>query len=238
MTKSETSPPVALENRDRTGDGRHFSPTAARNRGPIREVLEKILPKSGTALEIGSGTGEHVICFAKALPCLLWQPSDPDPASRASIAAWIAAEGLANVRAPVAIDTRQAIWGVEDEAPFAAMVSLNMIHIAPWGSALGLLAGAGRLLRPDGILYLYGPFMRAGAHTAPSNAAFDADLKRRDPSWAFAISMIWSAKPRLTGLSCARSSGCPRTIFRSFSSGPRARVAPVIRGETRCAFGP
>src|SRR6478735_12506851 len=98
-----------------------------------------------------SGTGEHVICFAKALPCLLWQPSDPDPASRASIAAWIAAEGLANVRAPVAIDTRQAIWGVEDEAPFAAMVSLNMIHIAPWGSALGLLAGAGRLLRPDGI---------------------------------------------------------------------------------------
>ena len=184
MAKSETPPkPVALENRDRTGDGRHFSRSAARNSGPIREVLEKILPKSGIALEIGSGTGEHVICFAKALPGLLWQPSDPDPASRASIAAWIAAEGLANVRAPVAIDTRQAIWGVEDEAPFAAMVSLNMIHIAPWGSALGLLAGAGRVLRPDGILYLYGPFMRAGAHTAPSNAAFDADLKRRDPSW-------------------------------------------------------
>src|SRR6478736_4130920 len=107
----------ALENRDRTDDGRHFSPSAARNRGPIREVLEKILPKSGIALEIGSGTGEHVICFAKALPGLLWQPSDPDPTSRASIAAWIAAEGLANVRAPVAIDTRQAIWGVEDEAP-------------------------------------------------------------------------------------------------------------------------
>ena len=95
--------------------------------------------------------------------------------------AWAAADR--NVRAPVAIDARQAIWGVEDEAPFAAMVSLNMIHIAPWGSALGLLAGAGRLLRPDGILYLYGPFMRAGAHTAPSNAAFDADLKRRNPSW-------------------------------------------------------
>ena len=123
------------------------------------------------------------MCFAKALPGLLWQPSDPDPASRASSAAWIAAEALANVRAPVAIDTRQAIWGVEDEAPFAAMVSLNMIHIAPWESALGLLTGAGRLLRPDGILYLYGPFMRSGAHTAPSNAAFDADLKRRNPSW-------------------------------------------------------
>ena len=184
MAKSETPKnPVALENRDQAGDGRHFSPSAARNSGPIREVLERVLPKSGIALEIGSGTGEHVICFAKALPGLLWQPSDPDPASRASIAAWIAAEGIANVRAPVAIDVRQAAWGVEDAAPFAAMISLNMIHIAPWQAALGLLAGARRLLRPDGILYLYGPFMRSGAHTAPSNAAFDADLKRRDPRW-------------------------------------------------------
>jgi SAM-dependent methyltransferase len=184
MAKSETPPnPVALKNRDRTGDGRHFSPSAARNSGPIREVLERVLPKSGIALEIGSGTGEHVICFAEALSGLLWQPSDPDPASRASIAAWIAAEGLANIRAPVAIDVRQAVWGVEDDAPFSAMISLNMIHIAPWQAALGLLAGAGRLLRPDGILYLYGPFMRSGAHTASSNAAFDADLKRRDPRW-------------------------------------------------------
>jgi SAM-dependent methyltransferase len=184
MAKSETPPnPVALENRDRTGDGRHFSPSAARNSGPIREVLERVLPRSGTALEIGSGTGEHVVCFAKALPGLLWQPSDPDPASRASIAAWIAAEGIANVRAPVAIDVRKAAWGVEDAAPFTAIISLNMIHIAPWQAALGLLAGAGRMLRPDGILYLYGPFMRSGAHTAPSNAAFDADLKRRDPGW-------------------------------------------------------
>jgi SAM-dependent methyltransferase len=184
MAKSETPPnPVALENRDRTGDGRHFSPSAARNSGPIREVLERVLPRSGTALEIGSGTGEHVVCFAKALPGLLWQPSDPDPASRASIAAWIAAEGIANVRAPVAIDVRKAAWGVEDAAPFTAIISLNMIHIAPWQAALGLLAGAGRMLRPDGILYLYGPFMRSGAHTTPSNAAFDADLKRRDPGW-------------------------------------------------------
>jgi SAM-dependent methyltransferase len=183
MAKSKTPPPVALEDRGRNGHGRHFSPSAARNSGPIREVLQRVLPSTGTALEIGSGTGQHVICFAKALPGLLWQPSDPDPASRASIEAWIAAEGLANVRSPVAIDTRQAIWGVEDDAPFAAMISLNMIHIAPWESALGLLAGAGRLLRPDGILYLYGPFMRSGAHTAPSNAAFDTDLKRRDPRW-------------------------------------------------------
>jgi SAM-dependent methyltransferase len=197
MAKSETPQnPVALEDRGRNGDGRHFSPSAARNREPIREVLEKVLPRSGTALEIGSGTGEHVVCFAKALPRLVWQPSDPDPASRASIAAWIAAEALANVRAPVAIDTRQAIWGVEDDAPFAAVVSLNMIHISPWESTLALLAGAGRLLRPDGILYLYGPFMRGGAHTAPSNAAFDADLKRRDPRWGVRdIDLVGEAAP-------------------------------------------
>ena len=134
-------------------------------------------------LEIGSGTGEHAICFAKALPGLAWLPSDPDAASRASIEAWIAAERLANVRAPGAIDVCQAVWGVEDDAPFGAMISLNMVHIAPWQAALGLLAGAGRLLRPAGILYFYGPFMSGGTHSAASNAAFDADLKRRDPRW-------------------------------------------------------
>jgi SAM-dependent methyltransferase len=146
-------------------------------------VLTRVLPKKGIALEIGSGTGEHVICFAKALPGLVWLPSDPDSASRASIKAWSATEGLANVRAPVAIDVRGGGWGVEDDAPFDAMISLNMVHIAPWGAALGLLAGAGRLLRPDGVLFFYGPFMLGGTHTAASNAAFDADLKRRDSRW-------------------------------------------------------
>jgi Protein of unknown function (DUF938) len=121
--------------------------------------------------------------FAKALPGLVWLPSDPDSASRASIKAWSATEGLANVRAPVAIDVRKGVWGVEDDAPFDAMISLNMVHIAPWEAALGLLAGAGRLLRPDGVLVVYGPFMLGGTHTAASNAAFDADLKRRDPRW-------------------------------------------------------
>src|SRR6185437_12709995 len=100
---------------------------------------------------IGSGTGEHAICFAKALPELAWLPSDPDAASRASIKAWIATEALVNVRAPV-----------------DAMISLNMVHIAPWEAALGLLAGAGRLLRPDGVLFVYGPFMLGGTHTAAS----------------------------------------------------------------------
>jgi SAM-dependent methyltransferase len=177
------SPPVVIEDRSRAADARQFSPSAARNCGPIREVLSRVLPKKGTVLEIGSGTGEHAVGFAKALPRLDWLPSDPDAASRASIKAWIATEGLANVRAPVSIDVREAVWGVEDAAPFDAIISLNMVHIAPWEAALGLVAGAGRLLRLDGVLFLYGPFMRGGTHTAPSNAAFDADLKRRDPRW-------------------------------------------------------
>jgi len=172
-----------VEVRSRAGDARQFSASAARNCGPIREVLTRILPKKGIAFEIGSGTGEHVISFAKALPGLVWLPSDPDSASRASIKAWSATEGLANVRAPVAIDVREGVWGVEDDAPFDAMISLNMVHIAPWEAALGLLAGAGRLLRPDGVLVFYGPFTLSGIHTSASNAAFDADLKRRDPRW-------------------------------------------------------
>jgi SAM-dependent methyltransferase len=174
----------SVEVRSRTGDARQFSPSAARNCGPIREVLTRVLPKKGIVLEIGSGSGEHLIYFAKALPGLVWLPSDPDSASRASINAWMTVtEGLVNVRAPVAIDVREGVWGVEDYAPFDAMISLNMVHIAPWDAALGLLAGAGRLLRPDGVLVFYGPFMLGGTHTAASNAAFDADLRRRDPRW-------------------------------------------------------
>jgi cyclopropane fatty-acyl-phospholipid synthase-like methyltransferase len=134
-------------------------------------------------LEIGSGTGEHAVYFARALPMLVWLPSDPDAAAHTSIEAWIATEGLTNVRAPAVIDVREGVWGVEEDAPFDAMISLNMVHIAPWDAALGLLAGAGRLLSLDGVLFLYGPFMLGGVHTAASNAAFDADLKRRDPRW-------------------------------------------------------
>jgi protein-L-isoaspartate O-methyltransferase len=141
------SRPIAVEDRSPIGDARQFSPSAARNCESIREVLTRVLPKKGIVLEIGSGTGEHAICFAKALTNLVWIPSDPDAASRASIEAWIATEELANVRAPVAIDVRGAIWGVEDDAPFDAIISLNMVHIAPWEAALGLVAGAGRLLR-------------------------------------------------------------------------------------------
>ncbi|GAM98387.1 SAM-dependent methyltransferases [alpha proteobacterium U9-1i] len=172
--------PTALE--DRGADVRLRSPSAARNREPVLGVLRRVLPADGRVLEIASGTGEHAIHFARAMPGLTWRSSDPDAASRASIVAWIESEGLANILPPLEIDTRSANWGIEDER-FDAIVSLNMIHIAPWEAALGLIDGAARLLKANGVLFLYGPFKRDGAHTAPSNEAFDASLKSRDPSW-------------------------------------------------------
>lgn len=159
---------------------RQHAPAAERNREPILAVLERVLPASGTVLEIASGTGQHAIHFAAALPKLVWQPSDPGEDARASIAAWTAHSGLANVRAPLALDVRDASWGIDAAA---AIVCINMIHISPWESAQALIGGAGRLLQTGGVLFLYGPYRRGGAHTAPSNAAFDAQLRSRDPSW-------------------------------------------------------
>ncbi|KVX92797.1 SAM-dependent methyltransferase [Burkholderia ubonensis] len=156
------------------------APAAERNRGPILDVLRRVLPACGDVLEIASGTGQHVVHFAAGLPGLHWRPSDPDAQARRSIAAWIAQAGLSNVDAPLAFDVRDASW------PFAALdaiVCINMIHIAPWACAEALFAGASRVLRPGGVLVLYGPYRREGRHTAPSNAAFDAQLRSRDPSW-------------------------------------------------------
>ena len=158
------------------------SPSAQRNRGPILEVLRRVLPLSGRVLEIASGSGEHAVYFAHALHHLTWQPSDPDPAARESIRAWIAQEKAANVLAPIALDMTNARWPyMLDKVD--AVVCINMIHIAPWEACLGLLYGCEQLLPPGGPLVLYGPFMRAGRHTAPSNAAFDAGLRRQDPRW-------------------------------------------------------
>ena len=159
---------------------RQHAPSAERNREPILAVLERVLPATGTVLEIASGTGQHAIHFAAALPHLVWQPSDLDDEARASIAAWTAHSGLANVRPPLALDVRDASWGIESAA---AIVCINMIHISPWASAQALIGGAGRLLGPGGVLFLYGPYRRGGVHTAPTNAAFDEQLQRRNPAW-------------------------------------------------------
>jgi SAM-dependent methyltransferase len=159
-------------------DRRHHAPATARNREPIRAVLARELPATGTVLEIASGSGEHAVHFARAFPDLIWQPSDPSESAIASIAAWRAEEPLANLRAPLALDVTAASWPV---AHADAIVCINMVHIAPWDAALGLFAGAARLLADGALLYLYGPYRFAGAFTAPSNAEFDRWLRARDP---------------------------------------------------------
>ncbi len=179
-----TNPPKEPALEDRAPDGEKlFSPSAARNRDPIREAFLKTMPHQGRILEIGAGTGEHAVHMARALPDVSWHVSDPDEKSRRSIAAWMADSALANLFGPYEIDVIRSRWGVESLAPFSGMVSLNMIHIAPFAAAEGLFAGAGRLLGDEGQLFLYGPFSRNGAHIAESNERFDASLKARDPRW-------------------------------------------------------
>jgi SAM-dependent methyltransferase len=156
------------------------APATARNRDPILAVLRRVLPARGTVLEVASGTGEHAVHFAAALPGLTWQPSDPDPQARRSIAAWREASGLPNVLPPLPLDVAGPDWPAMQAD---AIVCINMIHIAPWRAAEGLVAGAARVLPPRGVLFLYGPYKEGGRHTAPSNEAFDADLRARDPEW-------------------------------------------------------
>jgi SAM-dependent methyltransferase len=156
------------------------APAAARNRDPILEVLRRHLPPTGRVLEFASGTGEHVVHFAGALPALSFQPSDPNANARASIDDWVKTLGLANVAPALALDASAAAWPV---AGVTAILCINMIHISPWAATEGLLAGAGRALPPGGVLFLYGPYRRAGHLTAPGNEAFDRDLRTRDPAW-------------------------------------------------------
>jgi cyclopropane fatty-acyl-phospholipid synthase-like methyltransferase len=160
-------------------DPRQQSPSVARNRAPILAVLQRILPPDAHVLELASGTGEHAVFFGETLPGVTWQTSDPDPDARDSIAAWIRSEGVANVLPPREIDVSAAEWDVA--GPFDALVAINMIHISPWEATLGLMAGAGRLLRSGGVLFTYGAYKRGGAHTAASNESFDQWLKQRDP---------------------------------------------------------
>jgi len=158
-------------------DPRLHAPAVARNREPILAVLRRVLPPAGLVLEVASGSGEHAAFFAAALPLLTWQPSDPDPRARASIAAF--RDAGAGLLPPLDLDVTATAWPA---ARVAAVVCINMIHIAPWSACEGLVAGAARALSPGGVLYLYGPY-REGRHTAPSNEAFDADLRARDPRW-------------------------------------------------------
>ena len=156
---------------------RLFYPATERNRDAILEVLNPILPKSGHILEVASGSGEHVIHFAKNHSEITWQPSDLAEDARLSIQAWIDHSGLKNIASPLALDTTAANW---PNTPLDALICINMVHISPWEATLGLMEKAGQFLKEDGFLYLYGPYQRDGQHTASSNATFESWLKEKD----------------------------------------------------------
>ncbi len=161
------------------GEQRH-APATMRNRDAIVELLRGILPDHGTILEIASGTGEHVVYFGKTFPHLTFQPSDPDPGCCQSIAAWTRREAMTNVLPPLQLDAQAANWDVPQPA---AILCINMVHISPWESSIGLFEKAGKLLDRGSPLYLYGPYLRDDVETAPSNLAFERSLKSRDLRW-------------------------------------------------------
>lgn len=197
-------------------DPRLFRPHVARNRDPILEVLKRVLQAQGLVLEIASGSGEHAAYFANALPSLTWQPTDPDAEALGSIGAHRAAAEVPNLLPPLRLDVTAKTWPVSS-ADF--IVCCNMIHIAPWPACEGLIAGAARVLSAGGILHLYGPYTIGGRHTAPSNAAFDADLRARNPAWGIRDLDAVTALAEKCGLSRVETVEMPANnlsvIFRS-----------------------
>jgi hypothetical protein len=185
---------------------RRSAPAALRNREPIAEALQEWLPPRGLVLEIASGTGEHAIFFAQRFPKLDWQPSDIHPDALGSIEQWRDAAQLSNVRPPLVIDASLADWPL-DRAD--ALLSINMVHISPWTSALGLLDGANRLLSPGAPLILYGPWLRADIATAPTNLDFDAQLKGRNPEWGLRRVEDFAADAEARGLSLVETRAMP-----------------------------
>jgi len=181
--KDTTGQPLALERREAAEDGRRYSPSTGRNKDVVRETYLSHMPLKGRVLEIASGTGEHGAHITAMATDLIWTYSDIDLVSQASQRAWRVAADHDRLRGPLTLDTTQSVWGEEEElASLDGLFCANMIHIAPFEAAEGLIAGAGRLLRPAGRLMLYGPFAR-NAEIAPSNARFSEDLRRRDPTW-------------------------------------------------------
>lgn len=187
-------------------EARRSAPAALRNRKPIADVLAEWLPGSGVVLEIASGTGEHAAFFAERFPNLEWQPSDIHPDALRSIAAWREGSGRTNLLEPIAIDAAKPDWPI-DQAN--AILSINMVHISPWSSALGLIDGGARLLPPGGPLILYGPWLKADIETAESNLGFDADLKRRDPEWGLRQVEEFAAAASAKGLSLEDTRAMP-----------------------------
>jgi hypothetical protein len=161
-------------------DDRQYAPATLRNRDFILDVLRDVLPTTGVILEIASGSGEHIVHFARCFPKLVFQPSDPDPDARFSIPAWARATGISNVRAPIALNASEPVWPI---ASADGIICINMVHISPWEATIGLMRGAAAILSSGAPLYLYGPYLREGIATAPSNHAFDRSLRDRNPTW-------------------------------------------------------
>ena len=179
---------VEFDRRTDAEDDRLDASAYHRNFAPMRDVLRRLLhDKAGHVVEIGSGTGQHVVGFAEALPALTWWPSDPNPRHLKSIEAWRRHAQSTNVAPPFAFDAGNPEARLEGEGmppqQLAAIITMNVIHIAPWQVCEGILSFAGRCLAIGGMLVFYGPFKRGGEHTAPSNEAFDASLRRENPQW-------------------------------------------------------
>ncbi len=161
-------------------DPRQYAPATLRNRDLILRILRDVLPTKGLILEIASGSGEHVVHFARNLPSLSFQPSDREPDALQSVAAWVKATRVTNVRAPLVLDAAQSPWPITSAD---GIICINMVHISPWDATLGLVRGAAAILVPTAPFYLYGPYKREGFATAPSNQAFDRSLRDREPTW-------------------------------------------------------
>jgi SAM-dependent methyltransferase len=184
-------------------DGAQYSPAAERNREPILKVLKQVLPAQGQALEIASGTGQHVAWFAQGLPGWTWQPSDAQTDAFGSVRAWCAQAGVANVREPLVLDVLAPRWPARDPAFdgfFDAVFCANMLHIAPWATCAALMQGAARQLTPQGVLIVSGPFLERDVPTSPGNLGFDASLRQRDSVWGLRALVDVTHQAALAGL--------------------------------------
>lgn len=163
-----------------------YSPAADRNKQAILEVLLTVLPERGNALEIASGTGQHVAWFSSGLPGWTWQPSDAQPDGFASINVWVTEQGVRNVRSPVVIDVMASNW-LPTPQLFDVIYCANMLHIAPWATCAALMRGSAQHLAPGGRLVTYGPYLEDGVPTSPGNLAFDQSLRERNPAWGIRL---------------------------------------------------
>ncbi|MBK6862246.1 MAG: DUF938 domain-containing protein [Ideonella sp.] len=213
---------------DAADDPRRHSPAAERNREPILAQLRRWLPARGRMLEIASGTGQHAVHFAAGLPGWLWQPTDASTSAVASIAVWRSEAGLANLLPPVALDALAPDWPLA--GAFDAIFCANMLHISPWPACSALMRGAARHLAAGGQLILYGPFLVDGVETAPSNLAFDADLRTRDPAWGLRQLADVQAEAAAAGLALGERAPMPaNNLMLRFSGATAASPAPARR---------